>query len=128
KHRIGAEQGEKVGGDNAARNVLRIFAGAEVVVFIRKRRQLLENLIVFSVVKKIEHRERVLWNTAFYVVSPNHHEAFRVIEGKWAKQDGIYNAEDCAVGPCPQHHGQYRNDAERGVLDKGSKAIAEVIE
>ena len=108
--------------------MLRIVAGAEVEVVISKTRQLVEDLIVFSIVEKIEHRERVLRHTAFHVIAPDHHEAFRLIERKRAKQNGIYNAKDCAIGSCPKHHSEYRNYAECRILAKASKAKSEVVE
>ena len=58
---------------------------------------------------------------------PNAHEPVGVMEGKWAKQHSIDDAENCGVRPNPecQDDNGYRGKA--GVLEQDAKTVSEIL-
>src|SRR5512145_2217870 len=61
------------------------------------------------------------------MVGPDHHDALRLGERKWLKEESVHHAEDGGVGSDAERERQDGCDAEAGALGQDANGVAYVL-
>src|SRR5258707_3464418 len=126
-NRFRAEQAEKIRSQvlRAQRSRLAEAGNAGRVVEADQR-DVFKNMILLVPVDLLrDGRSIALFRVRLFRL-PNHYELFRLGIRQWSVEEGVYNAEDCAVGRDSQGQRQYDDDQETGILQETANRDAHI--
>src|SRR5216683_160621 len=126
-NRFRAEQAEKIRSQvlRAQRSRLAEAGNAGRVVEADQRDVFKDMILLVPVDLLRDGRSIALFRVRLFCL-PNHYELFRLGIRQWSVEEGVYNAEDCAVGRDSQGQRQYDDDQETGILQETANRDAHI--
>src|SRR6185437_17063631 len=113
--------------DAATVEAFRFTDASEVEAALGHRCHPSEDGVLPLPVEEVRRRRSIFRETKMRGIFPYHHQLFGVFEGQWPQEDGVDDAEDCAVCADAESESDDSDDRKPRVFHERAQAVTQVL-